>query len=191
MAKKIIFLSHDKEDLAIVSRVFRILNRINMFPYMFEIYPEPGEDLPVTIRNWITRSDCFVVFLTTEGVKSQWVNQEVGIAYAYGKPIIPINEEGVESEGFVKIKEHIPYDSSEPEEMIRDLLHALRLRFNQLKGKPKGLELECACEKRFKVSLPANRLINEATTKKRDFTEICPSCTKEVKYSWQTLEVVP
>ena len=49
---------------------------------------------PDRLRHEIERCDVFVCFLTDETLDSQWVNEEIRIAYENQKPMIPIFQEG-------------------------------------------------------------------------------------------------
>ena len=94
-----VFLSHDSQDFDLVDRVWKILDRINISAYMYEFYPNYGQYLPETIKAMLKQSKCVVVFFTRNGMNSQWVNQEVGIAIgsvpAFQSITIPVVEEGV------------------------------------------------------------------------------------------------
>ena len=87
-----VFLSHAEEDRRLVTRVWRVLRRLKVRSYMHERYPNYGRDIPTAIRDVLESESCVmcIAFLTRNGINSQWVQQELGIAYAFGRIIIPV-----------------------------------------------------------------------------------------------------
>jgi mannitol/fructose-specific phosphotransferase system IIA component len=68
--------------------------------------------------------------LTEDGARSEWVNQEIGVAHGLGKDIIPIKEKGVDVKGFIEGVEWITLDRFNPDvalektsSYLRDLHH--------------------------------------------------------------------
>ena len=94
--------------------------------YMYALYPQYGEVLTEAIKKAINDSKIFVAFLTRSGVSSQWVNQEIGVAHAIGRKIIPVRETEVESKGFVELRIVLPFSPNDPELMIYNLTTRLR-----------------------------------------------------------------
>lgn len=68
------------------------MNNICIECYIYEFYPKYGKYVPETIKNNIQNCSTVVVLLTEDGVQSQWVNQEIGMGFALGKPVIPVVE---------------------------------------------------------------------------------------------------
>jgi len=190
-----VFLSHDNKDIDLIDRIWKILSNIKINAYIYERFRAYGEYIPETIRIRIKESSYFVVFLTKNGIKSQWVNQEIGIAHAYDKLIIPVKETGIKSKGFIELREHIEYspDPKVPintDYMIYHLVDRLRnLLFRHYETK-NGLILECDCDHRFESDLPSTEEINRAIEKNRVFKLNCPNCNKEIEYSPYTFELL-
>ena len=183
-----VFLSHDHSDFDLVDRIWRILDRIKISAYLYKRYPRPGEYVPETIKTEIRYCKYFVAFLTTAGVDSQWVNQEIGIAHAYDKLIIPINEAGVQSKGFVELREYIKYDPYSPEDMIYSLLYTLRFRLR--KQAPIQSSVDCKCGNTLAVTLPSQEQVNKAIDEGLPFSWTCDQCRNIVALSPWTLEVM-
>ena len=107
MVQRGIFIAYADEDKAMATQVRDSLGRINEFrPYLAADYPAAGENFKDRIMNAIAACHCFVVFLTENGIKSQWVNQELGYACAVKKRkmtyrIIPISESYLILKGFI------------------------------------------------------------------------------------------
>lgn len=185
-----VFLSHDSADYALVDRVWRILNRMKIEAYMYERYPQYGQYLPETIKQMLKASKYVVVFWTGNGVTSQWVNQEVGIAIGvvpqFESIVIPVQEVGVPVKGFTEWLLHIDYDPYNPDWMIFSLIYELRKRLKMDKG---SLTIECACGHRFEGELPTFDLVNEVIEKGRELQCTCAKCLRVVWVSPYTLEV--
>ncbi len=50
-----------------------------------------------------------MALLTTDGVASAWVNQEVGYAVRCGKLVVPLLEDGVKPPGLLQGKEYLRF----------------------------------------------------------------------------------
>ena len=67
------------------------------------------------IKSMIAGCPYFLVVLTKDGIRSQWVNQEIGYAVARNKNLIPIIEienftaRRFDSKGFVELHDPINY----------------------------------------------------------------------------------
>ena len=185
-----VFFSHGEEDLDFVKRVFDILDRMGISCYVYEYYPEYGEYLPEIIKkNMNNESRTVIVLLTQNSAKSPWVNQEIGMAFASGRLIIPIVERDVETKGFVESRQHIDYDKNNPEEAIYSLIYRLRVLHPR-----NNIELYCENEKcenhtrRFSVPLPTQQEINNAIERNLLFVDQCPSCGRKNNLYPKTLE---
>lgn len=183
-----VFLSHAKEDLEFAKKIHDTLERININCFLFELYPYYGELIPDVIRDRISECRYFVVLMTEAGVRSQWVNQEIGIAHALNKLIIPIAVKDVTSEGCIELRQHIDYDGA-----IYGLVYRLRELFNKMSRIPDELELICSnkdCNKKFSVDLPSNEEVNEAIRRNKVFYETCPHCGSKVLFRPKSLEII-
>lgn len=70
---------------------------------MYELYPNYRVDIPTGIRDVMQHCTMCITFLTRYGINSQWVQQEIGVAYAFDRIIVPVVEVGVEYSGFVEM----------------------------------------------------------------------------------------
>jgi hypothetical protein len=180
-----VFFSHATEDKIFVDRIFNILRRIQINCYVIENFPPYGEILQDIIKNKICECNCMLVLLTKKGIESQWVNQEIGIAHAYGKLIIPIVEEGIKSKGFVEFRLHIKHNSNAPDYTISQVLYSLR---NQFPNKT-SFELECEkCGIKQLIMLPTYDIINDAIRKNGWLSIKCYSCDNYNLVYPETLE---
>jgi len=181
-----VFLSYNESELPLVERIMSILNRIGITAYSFKHFPEYGEYIPEIVKKNIADSEYFVVFLTQAGIGSQWVNQEIGMAFALNMLIIPIIQKGCESKGFVELRQRIDCDLYSPEATIGDLLYRLR----HLCGVT-SIQLRCTnnnCKNRFVFGIPSQIEINEAISKNEFFLATCPYCKSQIRFSPITFE---
>ena len=107
-----VFIGYAGEDDKYAQYIHDSLARIvQIQPYKAEIYLEYGEDFKQRIQNELYESHSMIVLLTDNGKSSQWVNQEIGYAFALKKRpmrryrelphIIPISQKHVELKGLI------------------------------------------------------------------------------------------
>lgn len=92
MAYKV-FISHSCRDRGLVMSLANLLSRFGVEVTVAEWYLSPGEPIGKKVFEQIDESDCVVVLLTRNGIRSSWVQQEIGHAMKK-KPVIPIVEKG-------------------------------------------------------------------------------------------------
>ena len=128
-----IFLSHSSRNRNLVIDIHNKLKKAGIDVYLAEEHPQPGKNLPQKILNNIKSADCVVVLLTDTGIRSQFVNQEIGVARALNKPIIPMVEKKVTRKvgGLLAGLELIMFDKSKPEQAISEVSsYVSRLRLS-------------------------------------------------------------
>jgi hypothetical protein len=107
-----VFIAYAGEDDTSAQYIHDSLTRIvQLQPYKAEFYLEYGEDFKQRIQNELHESHFMIVLLTDNGRSSQWVNQEIGFAFALkrrlmpryaGLPhIIPVSQKNVELKGLI------------------------------------------------------------------------------------------
>ena len=109
-----VFISHSMEDAWIVYELHDLLKINGIEAYVAEWSLSPGAELSEKIKTAIRSCNCFLVLLTRHGTRSQWVNQEIGIAEGYRKPIIPLVEEGESAPALLASKVYIHFNRSDP-----------------------------------------------------------------------------
>lgn len=92
------FLSHSTKDEKLVRLIARNLEVNNISPIIaVEVRPSNHPQMITDkVKNLLQQSDCVIAFLTKAGVKSGWVQQEIGYSLDK-KPIIPIVESGIQT----------------------------------------------------------------------------------------------
>jgi hypothetical protein len=185
-----VFLSHAEKDLTLVHRVWRVLSRLKASPYMHELYPNYRQDIPTGIRDVLRDCSICVTFLTKNGINSQWVQQELGIAYAFDKIIVPVIETRVKYKGFVQMVRKIPYNPGNPELIIPQVIYAVRTHVIGYERIPDGLALSYENKHENDYTLPSNREINHAIEASNIFSVKCKTCGVKIKFNPKTLETM-
>jgi nucleoside 2-deoxyribosyltransferase len=76
--------------------------------------------LPQILKE-IKQADLLIAIITKERGDSAWIQNELGMAYALGKPILPFFEEGIDREGFVPmIGEFIEFSRQDLAQLVAD-----------------------------------------------------------------------
>lgn len=207
-----IFIAYASEDDSLATLIHNCLVKIKEFlPYKAEIYQEFGDDFKQRLERELSQSFAMVVLLTENGKNSQWVNQEIGYAYAQKKRgwaqanlpnIIPISYDTVQLKGFIT-KDSIDilflnkYSSTEV--VIADIVSQIRLRI------PRGLEdnvlhcritcFNCVDEKGFEYEyfgfLPSAQDVTKAIQSGRHvLSYTCPKCYSANNVDIRTFESI-
>ena len=182
-----VFLSHAEEDLRLVHRVWGILDHLEATPYMHELYPDYRQDIPTGIRDVLQNCVMCITFLTQGGINSQWVQQELGVAYAFGKIIVPVVETGVEYKGFVQMVSRIPFEPEDADEMIYKLIYAVRTHLLGHDEIP--ISLVCSNHHEHDYTLPSTYDLNKAMRIGHIYVFKCETCGIEIALDPKTLEI--
>ena len=182
-----VFLSHAETDYQLVYRVWGILSRLKATPYMHELYPDYCQDIPTAIRDVLRGCAMCMTFLTEAGINSQWVQQELGIAYAFNKVIVPVIESGVKYKGFVQMIRRIPYEPADPDQVIYDVIYAVRthlLGHNEI-----PVSLICANHHEHDYILPSTHDLNKTISIGYIYPFTCQTCGIDIELNPKTLEI--
>lgn len=116
-----VFLSHSSKDQNLVTNVRNKLEKAGVKVYVAEEDFQPGKNLSEKILTNIKSANCMVVLLTNIGMRSQFVNQEIGVAEASNIPIIPMVDARIRGnvKGILAEREQIVFDKSKPEQAIQ------------------------------------------------------------------------
>jgi hypothetical protein len=111
MAYKV-FISHSTRDQGLVISVANLLSKFGVEVSVAEWYLAPGEHLDKKVFEQIERADCVVALLTRNGIRSNWVQQEIGFSLKQNKLVIPIVEKGINTKDLAALqgREYIEYD---------------------------------------------------------------------------------
>jgi len=119
MAYKV-FISHSTRDQGLVIYLANLLNKFGVETVVAEWYLTPGEPLDKKVFDRIDKSDCVVALLTRNGIRSNWVQQEIGFSLKQDKPVIPIVEKGIDLKDLAALqgKEYIEYNQYQYQEAL-------------------------------------------------------------------------
>lgn len=119
MAYKV-FISHSARDQGLVISLANLLSKFGVEVYVAQWYLAPGEPLDKIILQQIEQSDCVIVLLTRNGIRSNWVQQEIGYALRTNRPLIPIVEKGTEQRDLAALggRKYIEYDPYQPQSAL-------------------------------------------------------------------------
>jgi len=137
-----VFISHSTRDRGLVITLANLLARFGVEVFVAEWYLTPGESLDKKVFAQIEKADCMVVLLTRNGVRSNWIQQEIGYALKANKPIIPLVEKGVEPKDLAALqgKEYIEYDPFQPQQaLIRASTYVRSLKLKKKQEQEKTL----------------------------------------------------
>lgn len=86
-----------------------LLEGANASVYLADYSLSPGEMLAASMEQAIGDCDLFVLLWSAHAKKSEWVSQEIGIAKAKDKPVIPVLlHKNLEAPGFLKGVKYLP-----------------------------------------------------------------------------------
>jgi len=120
-----VFISHSVADLNVVSKMYDLLGAAGITVYIAELQPQPGVLISEKVEKMIGESDYFIALLTQDGVRSPFVNYEIGIAKKSNKPIIPLLEEGVQIPLYLQQREILWFKRDNPERSVEWLIKYL------------------------------------------------------------------
>jgi hypothetical protein len=115
-----VFISHSTRDIGLVTSLANLLQKFGVEVFVAEWYLSPRQPLSQNVFEQIQSSNCVVVLLTQDGIRSNWVHQEIGYSFQSNIPVIPIVERGVDSKelGALQGKEYIEYDPYQPQSAL-------------------------------------------------------------------------
>jgi hypothetical protein len=88
----------------------------------------PGDKVPSAIESMINDADCVVALLTSEGLDSKYVNEEIDYAHCRKKLIIPVSQDKSKLPEHIREVNFIPYDLKN----FEDVLKSLKDKINRL-----------------------------------------------------------
>jgi hypothetical protein len=96
--------------------------------YLAEHDSQPGKSIAAKIEAALKTSHILVVLITTHGLNSNYVHQEIGLARALQKPIIPVVDIHVDTNhlGILKEVEWLEVDFAQPAETLEKLTTSIQ-----------------------------------------------------------------
>ena len=108
--------------------VKRQIEALGVDVYLAEHDPKPGTSIAAKIEAALKASHILVVLITTHGLNSNYVHQEIGIARALQKPIIPVIDINVDTDrlGMLTEVEWLEVDFTQPTEALEKLTTSIQ-----------------------------------------------------------------
>lgn len=115
-----VFISHSTQDQRLVIVLANTLSKFGINVSVAEWYLSPNQRLDKKVFKKIDDSDCVVVLLTQHGIRSNWVQQEIGYTLKSSKLLIPLVEKGITNEDLAALqgREYIEYDPHQPQQAL-------------------------------------------------------------------------
>jgi len=197
-----VFISHaTAEDGNLVYWMANALDRLHIRAYVYERYYMGGRNRFELIKDMVKECPYFLVLLTKDGIRSQWVNQEIGYAVAMGKNPIPIVEvdnstnKRIDSKGFIELHDPINYYVNNKIQLMADVIYALR-NYLGFEGKWKDLiYLSCECghegDGELKFDMWWEKWTNDPHRTPIKITWDCANCHKKITASFPDCQLLP
>lgn len=115
-----VFISHSARDQGLVMSLANLLSKFGVEVSVAEWYLTPGEQLDKKVFDQIEKADCVVALLTRNGIRSNWVQQEIGYALKTKRIVFPLVEKGMDPGDLAALqgREYIEYDPLQPQEAL-------------------------------------------------------------------------
>lgn len=129
-----IFVSHAMNDKSLLQGIKEKLEPYGLKLLIAEHYIELQRSITDKIRNMIEQSTVGLILLTSNGIDSGFVREEIGYMDAKMKPRLLVIEKGLESKysGFMYGHDYISLDPNEPIKAIDQIKKALITYWNDL-----------------------------------------------------------
>ena len=134
-----VFLSHAFVDRDIAADIKENMSRNGIDVFLVHDDIEPGENRSTILKDELKSRSIFLALITKNYHDADYMDQEFGMALAYGKPILPILING-EPRGFMNEIQHVKIT---PSKMVTASL-ALKVFKLHTKDEAKLLELMLA-----------------------------------------------
>ena len=85
-----VFVSYSTKDISHARKIKLLLERASSEVFLSEYSLSPGSQLDQAIMQAIEGCDLFLLLWSSNARFSEWVPQEIGVAKAHKKPVIPV-----------------------------------------------------------------------------------------------------
>ena len=103
-----IFVSYSSKDIENVYQISQLIQESNIEIFISERSLPIGTELKPALKNAIYNCDLFILLWTENAKNSEWVSQEIGIALAKNKTILPlVTSNDLILPGFIKDINHV------------------------------------------------------------------------------------
>lgn len=181
-----IFLSHSEQDEDLIQKIANSLKSIDYEVYVEEYERNFGTDVVDSVCKAIESSNFFMVILTDKSINSQWVNQEIGYAYANEKDIIPVYVGKIDIKGMIttvkgiKVKEYY----------IDDVVSKITWHFIKEDGSSR-FSFKCEkCGEKWWLDIPKQEDLYKWRKNNQPIKDKCNACNHINKINPRTLLIL-
>lgn len=123
-----VFLSHSMHDGLHVEQVQQQLEALGMKVWLAEHDPRPGTSILAKIEAALRDCDAVVFLITTNSIDSTYVQQEIGLARAHGKLLVPLVDKRVDPSrlGMLRELEWLEIDLDNPSQAFANVTKSLQ-----------------------------------------------------------------
>jgi hypothetical protein len=133
-----VYVGYSLADIAIVDQLRSILAEADIDVFAADYSVAPGAEVARSIQQAITDCDLFILLWSSRSRQSDRIGQEIGMAQAAGKAILPVVlEPGLELPGFLKGMKYVAAHDN-PEGALTWVRSEVRQRV-RAKGQKEGL----------------------------------------------------
>lgn len=188
-----VFFSHSEADAALTEQISNLLEMLGIHPFVYEYYSAGGINRFDRIKTMIQEAPLFLVLLTDNGLKSQWVNQEIGYAVALNKTPIPILEinpttkERLTSRGFIELHDPILLDPSNESLFMGKLVYTMHLWLLPLGMWQDKITLTCSNGHTRSYDLDYEKMMSKKAVYWR---WQCPYCANYIKMQMSNFKIL-
>lgn len=121
-----VYIAHCEQDEPLAQELARALWAVELESF-FSVYRKALIlSLAERIRFGVRQADCVIPIITSEGVKSPEVNQEIGLAIGTDQFIIPLVETGLELPVLIRHLQPISFSPDAYEDALGKLIQNIR-----------------------------------------------------------------
>ncbi len=133
-----VFISHSTEDMPLIRQLENHLDINGLEPIIAQDLFTPGAALREKFQAKIKEATIFLVILTENSIKSDWVIEEINYAHQIGKAIIPLKEESVNIKFGIEWIEFSKHDR--PEIIFSKIMDGLNSHLNNIQISPNNVQ---------------------------------------------------
>ncbi len=197
-----VFISHaTAADGALANWIADALDRLHIRAFVYERYKRGGQNRFEVIKERIKACPYFLVILTTDGIASQWVNQEIGYAVGVGREPIPIIEVDpytgrcIDSAGFIELHDPIDYYRNDNVGLMASVIYTFySLLFDERRWHD-IIFLSCKCGNEFEGELDFEKAweiwISDPSKTPFELPWTCVKCKRVVRVSFPDCHLLP
>lgn len=115
-----VFISYNEEDKKLAKKIKEGLNHYGIQAFLAHDDIDPSKQWPDEILKNLRQADVFIALISKNFEKSEWTDQETGIAISLSKLILPISIDGTLPYGFMKDCQAFKNFKYEPAPDLRD-----------------------------------------------------------------------